>query len=238
MERGASTIASGPNASRCTIQLPLGGRFATDFTHRRGRLHTNHDTNHWDARIRTVRMGREHDAHLSERIWRLVEWWINSGVYGEARQNYVLLWSPFFQQGVRMSRCKPSKTISFPTPTRYEWSKTYLARPKDNLIAHRDSLLKQPFRPSYDKDGDPTMDCLLDWSYARIWQTEAQDFRHNRTLTERSKSAKKQYPIYSDRKLKTAEPPKERYTMKRFQNVPAKVDTGVRGVPLRPLRTC
>uniref|UniRef100_A0A182WGD1 ZAD domain-containing protein n=1 Tax=Anopheles minimus TaxID=112268 RepID=A0A182WGD1_9DIPT len=121
-----------------------------------------------------------------------------------------------------MSRCKSNKTISFPTPTRHEWSKTYLARPKNNLVAHRDSLLKQPFRPSYDKDGDPTMDCLLDWSYARIWQEEAQDFRLNRTLTERSKLAKKKFPIYSDRKQKMVEPPKERYNMKRFQNVAAK----------------
>ncbi|XP_035904870.1 uncharacterized protein LOC118508985 [Anopheles stephensi] len=138
-----------------------------------------------------------------------------------------------------MSRCKLGKAVSFPTPTRHEWSKTYLARPKDHLIAHPDSLLKQPFRPSYDKDGDPTMDCLLEWSYARIWQAEAQTFRYNRTLTgSREKSAKKKYPVQTaDRKPKTSDLPKERFTMKRFQNVSAKVDTG-RAVPLRPLRTC
>ncbi|XP_050078755.1 uncharacterized protein LOC126565604 [Anopheles maculipalpis] len=138
-----------------------------------------------------------------------------------------------------MSRCKLSKTVSFPTPTRHEWSKTYLARPKDHLIAHPDSQLKQPFRPSYDKDADPTMDCLLEWSYARIWQAEAQNYRFNRTVTEREKSTKKKFPVYSDRKPKTAVMPKERFTMKRFQNVSAKVDTGrASSVPLCPLSTC
>uniref|UniRef100_A0A2Y9D1Q8 Uncharacterized protein n=1 Tax=Anopheles funestus TaxID=62324 RepID=A0A2Y9D1Q8_ANOFN len=135
-----------------------------------------------------------------------------------------------------MSRCKINKPgTSFPTPTRHEWSKTYLARPKDNLVAHRDSLLKQPFRPSYDKDGDPTMDCLLDWSYGRIWQVEAQDFRHNRTLTAQSKPMKRKFTTYPDRRAKMPETPNARYTMKRFQNVPAKVDTG-RTVPLGPWR--
>ncbi|XP_053665955.1 uncharacterized protein LOC128715098 [Anopheles marshallii] len=138
-----------------------------------------------------------------------------------------------------MASCKISKTNSFPTPTRYEWSKAYLARPKNNLIAHRDSLLKEPFRPSYDREGDPSMDCLLDFSYARIWQVEAQDFRDKRTVSERSKPAKKKFPIYVERKTKQADIPKERYTVKRFQNIPAKVDTGRRAAaPLRPLRTC
>uniref|UniRef100_A0A182SKP9 ZAD domain-containing protein n=1 Tax=Anopheles maculatus TaxID=74869 RepID=A0A182SKP9_9DIPT len=123
-----------------------------------------------------------------------------------------------------MSRCKLGKAVSFPTPTRHEWSKTYLARPKDHLVAHPDSLLKQPFRPSYDQDGDPTMDCLLEWSYARIWKTEAQHFRFNRTLAEREKTAKKKFPSHSNRKPKTAEMPKERFTMKQFQNVSAKRD--------------
>uniref|UniRef100_A0A182KF84 ZAD domain-containing protein n=1 Tax=Anopheles christyi TaxID=43041 RepID=A0A182KF84_9DIPT len=139
-----------------------------------------------------------------------------------------------------MSRCKPPKPVSFPTPTRYEWSKAYSARPKDNLIAHPDSLLKHPFRPSFEKDGDPTMDCLLDWSYARIWHSEAEEFRLNRTLT--GKPAMKKVPIYANRKSKPVEVSKERYTMKRFQNVLAKVDTrrpvaAATAAPLRPLRT-
>ncbi|XP_052898272.1 uncharacterized protein LOC128305034 [Anopheles moucheti] len=138
-----------------------------------------------------------------------------------------------------MARCKLNKTNTLPTPLRYEWSKAYLARPKDNLIAHRDSLLKEPFRPSYDRDGDPTMDSLMDFSYARIWQVEAQDFRHKRTVSERSRLAKKKFPPYAERQTHPCEMPKERYTMKRFLNVPAKVDTGRRTtVPLRPLRTC
>uniref|UniRef100_A0A182PNH7 ZAD domain-containing protein n=1 Tax=Anopheles epiroticus TaxID=199890 RepID=A0A182PNH7_9DIPT len=122
-----------------------------------------------------------------------------------------------------MSRCKPPKAVSFPTLTRYEWSKAYLAKPKDNLIAHPDSLIKHTFRPSFEKDGDPTIDCLLDWSYARIWHSEAQEFRLNRTPV--AKPAKKKFPVYANRKATPVEVSRERFTLKRFQNVPAKVDT-------------
>uniref|UniRef100_A0A182NBK7 ZAD domain-containing protein n=1 Tax=Anopheles dirus TaxID=7168 RepID=A0A182NBK7_9DIPT len=125
-----------------------------------------------------------------------------------------------------MAKCKASKSVSFPPPTRHEWAKAYTARPKDSLIAHRDSLLKEPFRPSYDQDGDPSMDCLLDWSYGRIWHNEVEEFRMNRARTDREKTAKKKFPIYSARKSKaTKEVTQQPCTTNRFQNVSAKVET-------------
>ncbi|XP_053676767.1 uncharacterized protein LOC128726943 [Anopheles nili] len=137
-----------------------------------------------------------------------------------------------------MPNCKLTKSFTFPTPIRYEWTKAYTARPKDNLIAHQDILLKHPFRPSYDMDGDPTMDCLLDWSYARVWHTEAETFRTNRKNTVRGKSTKKKLSNCPDRRPKPVEPCRERFTINRFRDVPAKVDTGRSVQPTRLLCTC
>ncbi|XP_035792835.1 uncharacterized protein LOC118467002 [Anopheles albimanus] len=136
--------------------------------------------------------------------------------------------------------CGKSKTkrTSFLPPVRYEWSKAYPILPRNHLIAHRDTLAKQPFRPSYEMHaGEPEIGSLLDWTYARIWQCEVDAYRAQRYPSpEEQRKAKKRFPIYAKRsRLPRGIAPGsnrngavaagERFTMKQFLNVPAKVQS-------------
>uniref|UniRef100_A0A182QE67 Uncharacterized protein n=1 Tax=Anopheles farauti TaxID=69004 RepID=A0A182QE67_9DIPT len=132
-----------------------------------------------------------------------------------------------------MAQCKVRKTVSFATPIRQEWSKAYLVRPKNNLVAHPDSNRKQSFRPSYEQEGEPKMDNLMDWTYGRTWYSEVEEYRRSRTA--REKTPKKKFPIYSDCKSKgTKETAKGPSSAKHSQNVTSKGDAA-RATVRRPL---
>ncbi|KFB47811.1 hypothetical protein ZHAS_00015767 [Anopheles sinensis] len=124
-----------------------------------------------------------------------------------------------------MTPNKRNQPGACPPPLRYEWTKAYPARPKDNLIVHPDIHRQRPFRPSYDMEGEPKMDCLLDWSYARQWQIEATAFRETTQKLVPEKKPKKKIPVYPSARPNPASTSKQRFTMKKFQNVPSKVDT-------------
>ncbi|XP_058125367.1 uncharacterized protein LOC131282271 [Anopheles ziemanni] len=135
-----------------------------------------------------------------------------------------------------MTQNKRNQPGACPPPLRYEWTKAYPAKPKDNLLVLPDIRRQRPFRPSYDMEGEPKIDCLLDWSYARQWQLEASAFRETTHKLEAEKKPKKKIRVNPSARPTTGSTSKQRFTMKKFQNVPAKVDT--RGALVRPSKSC
>uniref|UniRef100_A0AAG5DEC2 Uncharacterized protein n=1 Tax=Anopheles atroparvus TaxID=41427 RepID=A0AAG5DEC2_ANOAO len=124
-----------------------------------------------------------------------------------------------------MGQRKKKQPGSCPPPLRYEWTKAYPARPKDNLTVHQDGLAKRPFRPSYEMEGESKMDSLMDWSYGRQWHAEVTVFRAEQKSAAAEKRPKKKIPVYPSARPCTGCTNPVQFTMKKFQNVPAKVDT-------------
>ncbi|XP_055600903.1 uncharacterized protein LOC129749834 [Uranotaenia lowii] len=77
--------------------------------------------------------------------------------------------------------CKREKFIPI-RPASFNWSKAYLLQPLDNIISHPDALKKRPFRPSYEAQGCPNVQCLLQYDYYRIWKCEHSQYQTRKAL--------------------------------------------------------
>ncbi|XP_055642891.1 uncharacterized protein LOC129779437 [Toxorhynchites rutilus septentrionalis] len=123
-----------------------------------------------------------------------------------------------------------TKVVGLP-PLKYNWGKAYLIRPVDNIISHPDALLKRPFRPSFEYDGDPNIACLLRYDYFRIWKQEHCAYQACKCKPRKQPIKKfspyRKKPIkatYCGGKCANDSKDKCRFIMKKFQGIPAKVD--------------